>query len=694
MAISNKPKQLSEDQVESISQIAVDEAIDFIESIVAPPRLKAQRYYDGEVDIGEEEGRSKVVATKVRDSVRGAMPSLMRVFLTSDRPVEFVPSSPEKAPMAEAVTSFINSEFQRCGGYKVLRDVALDSCVKKVGIAKAYWDSYEEVEEKTHTNLTLEEVEFLISDPDVDVVDYTLTDDGLGYEDLRLQHTNTSGELVIESVAPEDFFIDESASSTHDAYVCGQRSEMRVTDLVQMGFPYDEVVDLGSVTNDDDTELEGYERTGHGESEASGEDGSMRWVTVTEAYMKMDVEGTGIARMHKIILAGKSNKLLDYEPVDHIPYAAFMISPIPHTFFGESMAGPLINDQDVATVMLRSMCDNVMMTNNPRLEVDDTVVNMDDVLNNEIGATIRSQRVGQAISPITVPFTAGQTLGAMQYFDQQIEQKTGVFSASNGLSPDALQSTTAAGVNATVQASAGQLEIYARNLADGGMTDLFRLILKLVVQNSPDEQIAQVNGQPVPINPKQWETDMAVTVNVGVGTGREDQKGAALMKALDLQMQVVGNYGMQNGIVELENVRNTIADILALNGVRNVNRYFPPQPQGPQQPQEGGMDQNAAYVQAEVQKAQIKEQGSNQRKQMELQEGRADRMLEAMRAVNDDDFRRDEMNQELLVEAAKILGQYGSSVDVERIRAMQAEQRQPVQGVPPQGMPPTRGMPQ
>ena len=43
------------------------------------------------VDIGYEDGRSKVVATKVRDVVRAIKPSLMRVFLSTARPVEFMP---------------------------------------------------------------------------------------------------------------------------------------------------------------------------------------------------------------------------------------------------------------------------------------------------------------------------------------------------------------------------------------------------------------------------------------------------------------------------------------------------------------------------------------------------------------------------------------------------------------------------
>jgi len=578
-----------------------------------------------------------------------------------------------QAEMAETATRYVNNLFNRSKGYQVLHDCILDACVKKVGIAKAYWDTYEEAEEATYTNLTADEVTLLLQEPNVEVLDSE--EDEYGYASLRVQYKSEGGCLKIESVPPEDFFIDESATCIDDAYVVGQQSELRVSDLVEMGFPFDEVSDLGSMQNQDENDIEEYERKGYAESEASGKDPSMNWVTVTEAYMRVDMDGTGIARLHKVIMGGREYKVLDVEPVDHIPYAAFQIDPVPHTFFGVSMAENLFHEQDVSTTMLRSMCNNVALTNHPRLEVDDAVVNMDDLLNNEIGGIIRSQRAGQSIFPMTVPFTAGQTLGAMQYLDQQIEGKVGVYSASNGLHPDALQSQTAAAVNATVQASAGQLEVYARNLAEGGMSDLFKIILKLAAQNSDETEYMQLGANVVPIDPRSWNLEMQLTVNVGLGTGKEDQRSQALLKALEIQQGVIASYGPANGVVSLENVRNTIADMLAMNGVRNIDRYFPPITQMPQQPQQEGGDPNEAYMQAELQKAQIKEQGATQRKMMELQAEERDRQIEAMRAMNEDDFKRDEMDQDLIIRAAEILGKWGSSVDIERIKAMQSAQR-------------------
>jgi hypothetical protein len=60
--------------------------------------------------------------------------------------------------------------------------------------------------------------------------------------------------------------------------------------------------------------------------------------------------------------------------------------------------------------------------------------------------------------------------------------------------------------------------------------------------------------------------------------------------------------------------------------------------------------------------------------------------LDAQKALAEDDRKRDEMDQDLLVKAAEIIGKYGTAVDVERVKSMQAEPRYadvaPAQAVP------------
>ena len=67
-----------------------------------------------------------------------------------------------------------------------------------------------------------------------------------------------------------------------------------------------------------------------------------------------------------------------------------------------------------------------------RTEVVEHNVDLDDLLNNEIGAIVRVQERG-SITPLVTPFVAGQTLGALQYYDSTIDSKTGITKASAGL---------------------------------------------------------------------------------------------------------------------------------------------------------------------------------------------------------------------------------------------------------------------
>ena len=59
-------KKMDDDEVQSIVKDALDSAISFVESEIAEDRIKSQRYFEGEVDIGQEDGRSKIVSKPCR----------------------------------------------------------------------------------------------------------------------------------------------------------------------------------------------------------------------------------------------------------------------------------------------------------------------------------------------------------------------------------------------------------------------------------------------------------------------------------------------------------------------------------------------------------------------------------------------------------------------------------------------------
>jgi hypothetical protein len=685
-----KPK--TQDELQALVAGAVQDAIDFIESDIAPDRIKAQEYFDGGVDIGQEEGRSKVVATKVRDTIRQVKPSLMRIFLSHEKPAEFVPVGPEDVGGAEQATLYIQKRLEQSNGFRLLNDAFDDALRKKAGILKVWWEDYSKAEIFTFTDLSDEELMLVMQEPGVEVIEHSMTAtesvDQMGnpvavsMHDIKVSRTETKGKLCVVSVPPEEFFVDSRARDVETAYVHGQRTEMRVGDLVEMGFAFDDVVDLGSFDEGSD-DLSDEERdarrkyTANQSDDESASDPSMKKVTLTEAYMRVDVDGTGIPVLHRFLLGGTGYKLLDFEPADESPFAVFEIDPEPHAFFGRSIYDLIKNEQDAGTAVLRGILDNVAMTNNPRTAAVEGMVNMSDLLNNEVGGVVRMRQI-DAVRDLSVPFVAGQTLSALQYLDDLVEQKTGVTRASQGLDPDALQSTTKAAVTATISAAAAQVETMARNLAEGGLRRLYKLMLRLAIKHARGPEMARLTNTFVPIDPRVWSADMDVSINVGLGTGREEDKQMALMSTLQTQMGIMQAYGPQNPLVGLTEIRNTLADLLFAAGVRNADRYYRPMNQqieqqlaqqaaqaAAQQPQQPD-PQSAAFLQAEQMKVSARVQADMQRNQ-----------IEAMKAQMADDRERDRMAQDMYLRAAEIEAKSGVAVQTAQIKAEQAAPRMP-----------------
>jgi hypothetical protein len=261
-----------------------------------------------------------------------------------------------------------------------------------------------------------------------------------------------------------------------------------------------------------------------------------------------------------------------------------------------------------------------------------------------------------------------------------VEVKTGVTRASMGLDPDAMQSTTRAAVTATVSAAAGQVEVMVANLAYTGMRRLFTQILRLMAAHSTKAEMLRINGNYVPMDPRVWDTELDATVNVGLGTGREEQKTAALGQTLQVQLQAIQAYGPANPLAGIQQLRNTLVDILALNGVSNADRYYMPiQPPQAQQPQQGQQppqgDPAQAMVAAEQIKAQAKLASDAQRIQMEW-----------AKAQMQDDRERDRMLQDMEIAMAQIAAKYGVAVDTAKIKAEQQMNGQAMQiaAQPPQ----------
>ena len=114
-------------------QYEVTAALNFMESEFEAGWARAERYYAGECDLPTQAGRSNAVKTEVRDMIRSAMPSIMRVLYQARKPVEYLPSDVKHAAFIEQQGLYINQLFSSSGGYKIFYNSIQQAAKLKIG---------------------------------------------------------------------------------------------------------------------------------------------------------------------------------------------------------------------------------------------------------------------------------------------------------------------------------------------------------------------------------------------------------------------------------------------------------------------------------------------------------------------------------------------------------------------------------
>src|SRR5512146_507370 len=84
--------KMSKEDICAVVQNAITQCVQFVDTELSVERARATEYYLGKPFGNEEEGRSQVILTEVRDATDGMLPSLLRVFFGSEHAVEFVPT--------------------------------------------------------------------------------------------------------------------------------------------------------------------------------------------------------------------------------------------------------------------------------------------------------------------------------------------------------------------------------------------------------------------------------------------------------------------------------------------------------------------------------------------------------------------------------------------------------------------------
>jgi hypothetical protein len=633
----------------------IDDAIAFEESVLGPAREDNLHYFYGEFPEQEGEGKSSAVSTDFRDTVMAILPSLMRIFTSTERVVNCVPNHKGQEEMARQCTDYLNYVlWEDNDGFLILHDIIKDALRCKTGVVRWWTDSKDDVTEQEFHGVTQEQFQYLVSEnPTIQVLEQTPSQMYPGTLDsLRIRFTKSKPITKIISVPLDEFRISRKAKDVECAPLIGHDQVVNVSELVEQGYKLDELQDYMSQSPDNYSTDRLFRNSGLDQGDLTD-----AWDVRYGCYfIRIDKDGDGIAELREIHTVGDDHHILYDEVAQFANFSVWCPDPEPHTLVGDTPADLVKDIQVIKTNMLRGSLDSLAQSIWPRTVFNQTVTNTDDVLNDEIGAPIRttSDPAG-AVMSITHQFVGQPVFQMFGIMEQLRQARTGISDASKGVDPRALQSTNVTGIDAIVQGAQERIELCARILAETGMKQLFKGLLREIVNNPNQQRTIQLRGKWENVNPSTFDPTMRISVNPTLGKGSDMTRLMVLQEVKQTQTAIMTQFGVENPLCGVQEFRNTLVDILAIANVKNVGRYYreideatiqkiastPKEPDAATLLAQSEMEKNRVKMATEISKSNY-----------------SDRKLRV-----DDDFRRDQMIVKGLLDAAKIEAQFAVDVN-------------------------------
>jgi hypothetical protein len=665
----------------------MDDAKDFIHQ-VGEERSESTEYYLGSEPEATSTLQSEFISTDVRDTVLFMLPSIMRTFFGTKKVVEFVPNGPEDIPLAEQQTDYINYIVQQKNqGFNVMYSAFKDALVRKTGFVKGFWDDSITASTHEYTGLDPQSYQALVLDPNVEIVEESVTmetittlDPVSGEEvvqeipamyDITIRRVKAKNQVCLEAIPPEEVLISRHARDIKSASYVAHRMIKSVSELVAMGYDQDEIEEYASYAGtaldpesyDEQQARNPFDNMVYPDrNDSGGKD-----VLYIEHYLFYDFDGDGIDERIRVCTVGDGLHVLNVEQWDDLPIVMFCPDPEPHTAIGSCPADYLKPIQAAKSQIMRDTLDSLGHSIFPRMAVVEGQVNIDDVLNTDIGQPIRVRAPGM-VQPFSVPFVGKEAFPVLGYLDESKENRTGVSKASAGLNADALQSSTKAAVAATMSGAQGRIELICRHFAEGGMKDLFTLINNLVIKHQNSQDVFRLNGKFIPVDPRYWNADKDLIVNVAISKSSDEEKFAILGSVAGKQEQILQTLGPNNPMVSLQQYANTLSRMIEMAGFKDpesfINTEVPPMPPSPEQTKP---DAAELLAQAEAMKA-----------QNQAQKAIIDAETDRMKIIMDDDRNRDEAEAQIRLKAAELLAKYGTQVNIAEINAIMERDRETI----------------
>jgi hypothetical protein len=492
--------------------------------------------------------------------------------------------------------------------------------------------------------------------------------------DVKLLRTRKVKRAKVVPVPPEEFGIDRNARTIADSTYCFHRVPNHTEgSLIAQGYDEEQIKKLPTYTFANNTEQLARDSVDE-EMWATGDDAnrSARPVEIVEHYVLMDYEGNNKPCLYKVTTGFTGDVLTkdgepDVEEFDAMPFASATPVPIPHRFFGRSIADLVMPAQREKTALKRGALDNLYLHNNPRVEVAETNAGpntLDDLLVSRPGGVVRTKTAG-GLNWQVVPDITGSIYPMMQYIDAELESRTGLSKQSQGLDANALQNQSATAVAQVFSASQLRVKLIARAMAEG-VRDICSLLHAVIRKHGQEAQTVRLRNTWVAVDPRQWKTRDDMTIHVGLGTGGKAQQFAQIMALANFQKELL--MGGKANLVDDKALYNTGAELIKIMGYKNPDKFLnDPSAKDPQtgQPLHPPLPPPPdPKLQIEQAKLQGQQQLAQQKAQADQAKVQADALHQQIKAQAD-------------IEVAKVKADLDAKIAVlnAHVAAIQAEQK-------------------
>ena len=653
-------KKLSDNSIVTLVDQQVGNSVGYADSELSTERAKIIDYYNGTLPKPAHDGNSKYVSLDVYDAVESLKAALLETFSAGTRTVKFAPQNEDDVELARMCTEYTDYVVHRQNDMiNVMSSAIHDALIARAGVVKVFWENSAETDYEEFEDITETELDMLLAQDNVELVESTTDDIGLTSGTIGIERDTS--QVVIENVAPEEFLIESQAKSLEDVTFCAHRTKKTLSELRLEGYSeklIDKIGDHTDVDFETDPEvLARFDNIGNFRNGSSDHQDQVRSVMVYEAYILLDVEGTGIAELYKVIKAG--NVLLEKEKVNRKPFVTFVPLPTPHSFYGNNFADKVVATQNARTVLTRSILDHAMITNNPRYTVvKGGLSNPRELIDNRLGGIVNTTRP-DAISPMLQAPLNPFIFQTIKMLDEDMEDTTGVSKMSQGLNKDAIsKQNSAAMVEQLATMSQQRQKIIARNFASQFMKPLFHMVYNLVCENEMQEKMVELSGSYVVCDPRKWKEKRDVQIELHLGYGEQEKEAT---KYLNMHTLLTNDPNLA-AMYQQPNQYELAKKIMELSGVKEVSNYLtnPENIEPPQPDPNVEMQMQMAQKQLELQErqtaiAEMKAQVDSQISQMKIELEKA--KVENQHAIQSDslDLKEEQLRHKKLIDSAELV---------------------------------------